>query len=229
MRLSLTLALCAGIFLAGRSEAALVAFLKLEGPNGTIQGEATHALHKDEIAILAWSWGTERTLAPANSPEGGSLKDQGVLSLVKRVDRISAELLLALLQAHQLHEGTLVVRRVGGDDSIPVLTIKLERIQVVSYSAAAATGEDTVSGALSLPAGVSWLGFSQVSANADAFGLLRSVGEAVSISALDSSTGRIVTAAVDEHGLPVGINFPLRRGAGYVLSLRAAAASVPNL
>jgi sugar lactone lactonase YvrE len=118
-------------------------------------------------------------------------------------------------------EATLVS---GGTSSGPVFPIVAKRAYVLS----SATAVDRVVTGSSVPLeselaeGFSLIGFAAVPSGVSAFDLLRdeAVGGAiVSISRLDSGTGRY-QSAVRDGDRAAGADFPLRRGEGYALSTR---------
>jgi type VI secretion system secreted protein Hcp len=67
-------------------------FLKIDG----VDGESTDASHKDEIDVLAWSWGLERPEDPGGSSGGGggraTFED---FHFVAKISKASPKLFLA--------------------------------------------------------------------------------------------------------------------------------------
>lgn len=114
-------------------------FLKLEG----ITGEAQDKTHKDEIDVLAWSWG----LAQSGSTHQGSGSGSGKasfqdLSVTKWTDKATASLVNFVATGKHIEKGKLVVRKAGGDDPLEYLTIELKNIIVSNVSLGGAGGED---------------------------------------------------------------------------------------
>lgn len=114
-------------------------FLKLD----PIKGESQDDKHKDEIQVLAWSWGLSQSGTMHDGTGGGSGKvNVQDLSLTKYVDMASADLLKALTTGQHVDKGTLVVRKAGGSASLEYITVEMEKVIVTSISAGGSGGED---------------------------------------------------------------------------------------
>jgi len=113
-------------------------FLKLEG----IDGEAQDAAHKDEIDVLAWSWGASQsgTTHMGKGGGGGKANIQD-LSFTHYVDSATNNLLQRVFDGKHIKEGTLVVRKAGGSP-LEYLTIKMTDIMVASVDTGGSGGED---------------------------------------------------------------------------------------
>lgn len=143
MRRRLTLLLPASVVVAlglgaTSADAATDMFLKLDG----IKGETKDSKHKDEIDVLAWSWGMSRGPAAdkKNADPSDGLNIQNI-SLTKFVDSASPPLMESLLTGSSTATGKLTVRKAG---EVPLEYIKLcmEGIQVTSVSTGGSGGED---------------------------------------------------------------------------------------
>jgi type VI secretion system secreted protein Hcp len=113
-------------------------FLKLEG----IKGEAQDKHHKDEIDVLAWSWGCSQSGTTHMGAGGGggkvSIQD---LSLTKYVDSASHALLKKVFTGTHITTATLVVRKAGGTP-LEYIVILMEDVMVTSVSTGGSGGED---------------------------------------------------------------------------------------
>ena len=110
---------------------------------GDLKGEAQDKVHKDEIDVLAWSWGVSQsgTMHTGGGGGGGKCMVQD-LSFTKWVDKSSAALLQACSQGSQMGNALLTVRKAGGKN--PLEYIKIEMIDVIctSISTGGSGGED---------------------------------------------------------------------------------------
>jgi type VI secretion system secreted protein Hcp len=113
-------------------------FLKLDG----IKGESADKSHKDEIAILAWSWGVSNSGSAHTGGGAGSGKvNIQDLSLTKYIDVASPDLVLFSCNGKHIPKAQLTVRK-AGENPLEYLIIKLEDILVASYSTGGSGGED---------------------------------------------------------------------------------------
>ena len=98
-------------------------FLKIEG----IKGESADKAHKDEIDVLAWSWGISQSGSAQLGPGAGagkvSVQD---LSFTKYIDASSPDLLLSCCNGKHLDEALLTVRK-AGENPVEYLKIKMNR------------------------------------------------------------------------------------------------------
>ncbi len=121
-------------------------FLKL----ADIDGESKDDAHAGEIDILSWSWGMTNAGSMDSGGGGGtgkcSVED---ISITKYVDASTAKLGLCCAQGSHIKEGTLVVRKAGGDP-MEYLVIKMSKILVTSVSTGGSGGGDKITENLSL-------------------------------------------------------------------------------
>lgn len=125
-------------------------FLKLNG----IKGESQDHKHKDEIAIDSFSWGASNGSTIGRGSGGGAGK--GVfqsLSVSKRVDKSSTDLLLHCISGKHIPDGVLTVREAGGESPVEYLVVKLNDIMVTSATQGASAMGDIVNESLSLEFG----------------------------------------------------------------------------
>lgn len=129
-------AIATGLFTCGTTMAAVDMFLKM----GDIKGESKDATHKDEIDVLAWSWGqsnghaqTGRGVLPVSCMQD--------LSLTKYIDAASPQLILNGMTGEIVPTAVLTVRK-AGDKPLEYLVITMTNVMVSSYSTGGSGGED---------------------------------------------------------------------------------------
>lgn len=114
-------------------------FLKLDD----VKGESLDSKHKEEIDVLAWSWGMSQSGTMHTAQGGGSGKASVQdLSLTKYVDKASPNLVMAACSGKHYKEATLVVRKAGGDSPLEYLKLTLKKVLVSSLSTGGSGGED---------------------------------------------------------------------------------------
>jgi type VI secretion system secreted protein Hcp len=106
-------------------------FLSVTGARaGPITGESQDSKHKNEIEVLAWSWGMQGK--PSLGGGGASGKSTiRELRVTKRVDKASTALMSALRTNEPIKVATLTIRKVG-KTPLEYLTIKIEDGRVMS-------------------------------------------------------------------------------------------------
>jgi len=116
-------------------------FLKIEGSRqGVIKGESQDQKHKDEIDIVAWSWGMQGQTIRGQS--AAAKTSVSVLKLTKRVDRATTALMSCLRNNELIKKTTLTVRKAGGPDAIEYFKITLEKARITELKASSGAGED---------------------------------------------------------------------------------------
>ena len=113
-------------------------FLKIDG----VAGEAQDKTHKEEIDVLAWSWGASNSgTTHMGSGSGGGKANVQDLSVTKYVDSSSARLLQACVTGEHFASANLVCRKAG---KTPLEYIKLDLTDVIvtSVSTGGSGGED---------------------------------------------------------------------------------------
>ncbi len=124
-------------------------FLKIEG-NGDPKGEAQDKSHKDEIDILAWSWGMSQSGTTHMGGGGGSGKvSVQDLSVTKYVDASTPSLLLACADGGHFDKALLTVRK-AGKTPLEYIKIEMKDIIVTSVSTGGSGGEDRLTENVSL-------------------------------------------------------------------------------
>jgi type VI secretion system secreted protein Hcp len=113
-------------------------FIKIDA----IKGESRDDKHKDEISVLAWSFGASQSGSTHISAGGGSGKvNFQDISFTKYVDKSSPTLLSTCASGKHLKEALLTVRKAGGTP-VEYLKIKLNDIIVSAYTTGGSGGED---------------------------------------------------------------------------------------
>ena len=114
-------------------------FMKL----GDIKGESQDKAHKEEIELLAWSWGLSQSGTMHMGTGGGagkvSVQD---LSFTKYSDKASPPIMAACTKGTHIDKALLTVRKAGGDNPLEYYKITLEGVLVSSYSTGGSGGEE---------------------------------------------------------------------------------------
>jgi type VI secretion system secreted protein Hcp len=104
-------------------------FLKLDG----IPGESTDAKHKDEIDVLAFSWGVSQAKATGSGGGGGAGKALFEdLLVVARTSKASPKLWLACASGQHVKSAVLTCRK-PGKAPFEFLKITLTDVTITSY------------------------------------------------------------------------------------------------
>jgi len=113
-------------------------FLKLT----PIKGEAKDFKHKDEIDVLAYSWGASNSGSTSMGGGGGSGKVNAQdLSFTKYLDLATSPLWLACHNGKHFDEAILVIRK-AGEKQLEYFTIQMKEVLVSSISTGGSGGED---------------------------------------------------------------------------------------
>jgi type VI secretion system secreted protein Hcp len=109
---------------------------------GAIKGEARDDKHKEEIDVLAWSWGMSNSGTTHMGGGGGSGKvNVQDLSFTKYIDKASPDLMLSCCNGKHFDKAVLVVRK-AGEKPVEYLTITMEEVMITSVSTGGSGGED---------------------------------------------------------------------------------------
>lgn len=121
-------------------------FLKLDG----IKGEAQDAKHKEEIDVLAWSWGVAQSgTTHMGSGSGSGKVSVQDLSVTKYVDKASATLLQHSATGKHISKGELIVRK-AGEKPHEYIKIEMKDIIVTHLSTNGTSSEDRLTENLAL-------------------------------------------------------------------------------
>lgn len=113
-------------------------FIKIDA----IKGEARDDKHKDEIDVLAWSWGVSNSgSAHVGGGAGAGKAHVQDLSLTKYIDKSSTDILLSSCNGKHHKTATLVVRK-AGEKPLEYLKITMSDVLVTSVSTGGSGGED---------------------------------------------------------------------------------------
>ena len=109
---------------------------------GDIKGESIDSSHKDEIDVLAWSWGMTQSGTTHLGTGGGAGKvNVQDLSFTKYIDKASPVLMLSCANGKHYGEALLTVRK-AGETPLAYLIIKLTDVLISSISTGGSGGED---------------------------------------------------------------------------------------
>jgi len=109
---------------------------------GDVKGESKDDKHKDEIDVLAWSWGMSQSGTTHLGTGGGagkvSVQD---LSFTKYIDKSSVNLMTSCCNGKHYSEAKLTVRK-AGENPLEYLTITMKDVLVTAVSTGGSGGED---------------------------------------------------------------------------------------
>jgi type VI secretion system secreted protein Hcp len=107
-----------------------------------IKGESRDGAHKEEIDVLAWSWGMSQSgTAHLGGGAGSGKVSVQDLSVTKYVDSASADMMLACCNGKHLTEALLTVRK-AGENPVEYIKVKMEEVIIGSISTGGSGGED---------------------------------------------------------------------------------------
>ena len=109
---------------------------------GDLKGESRDDKHKDEIDVLAWSWGVSNSgSAHYGTGAGAGKASVQDISFTKFIDLSSAKLALACCNGKHFPEAVLTVRK-AGENPLEYLTITMTEVMITAYSTGGSGGED---------------------------------------------------------------------------------------
>ena len=121
-------------------------FLKLDG----VKGESGDSKMKEEIDVLAWSWGASQSGTMHVGGGGGAGKvNMQDLSLTKYVDKASPVLFQKVCSGKHFPKAELIVRK-AGDKPVDYVIITMEEVIISSLSTGGSGGEDRITENVSL-------------------------------------------------------------------------------
>ena len=102
-------------------------FMKIQG----IEGESKDSSHKNEIDVLAWSWGmTQSGTGHVGGGSGSGKVNVHDLSFTKYIDKSSPDLMLACCNGKHYGEAKLTVRKAGENPlEYMIVTIECGRLK----------------------------------------------------------------------------------------------------
>lgn len=111
---------------------------------GDIKGESMDSKHKDEIDVLAWSWGLSQSGSMHLGGGGGSGKvSVQDISMTKYVDKSSPNLMKLCCNGKHIPEAVLTVRK-AGENPLEYLIITMKDLLISSFSTGGSGGEDRI-------------------------------------------------------------------------------------
>jgi type VI secretion system secreted protein Hcp len=121
-------------------------FLKIEG----IKGESADDKHKDDIDVLAWSWGASQsgTMHTGGGGGAGKANFQDV-SVTKWVDKSSHALLKAVAVGQHVKSALLTVRK-AGEKPLEYIKLTLKDCLISSVSTGGSGGEDRLTESITI-------------------------------------------------------------------------------
>ncbi len=113
-------------------------FIKID----SLQGESKDSTHKNEIDVLAWSWGASNSgSAHVGGGAGAGKVNVQDLSFTKYIDKSTPDLLLTTCNGKHWDQAVLVVRK-AGETPLEYLKITMSEVLVTSISQGGSGGED---------------------------------------------------------------------------------------
>jgi type VI secretion system secreted protein Hcp len=133
-------------------------FIKIDD----VKGESQDDKHKDEIDVLAWSWGMSQSGTFHAGGGGGSGKVSiNDLSFTKYIDKSSPNLMNYCSSGKQYKEAKLTIRKAGGKTPLEYLIITMKDVIVTSVSTGGSGGEDRLTENVTLNFGALKLDYQQ--------------------------------------------------------------------
>ena len=107
---------------------------------GNIHGESTDVKHKNEIDVLAWSWGVTQSGSMSYGGGVGSGKATfNDLNFTHHVDKATPLLLKACATGTHVPDATITVRK-AGEGQLEYLIIKMTDVLITSVAMSMAEG-----------------------------------------------------------------------------------------
>jgi type VI secretion system secreted protein Hcp len=113
-------------------------FMKLD----PLKGESKDKVHKEEIDVLAWSWGASNSgTAHYGTGAGAGKASIQDLSFTKWVDNSTPDLMKSCIKGTHIDKAILTVRK-AGDNPLEYIVITMTDVMVTSLSTGGSGGED---------------------------------------------------------------------------------------
>ena len=97
-----------------------------------IKGESVDANHKDQIAVMSFSWGASQTTSVAGTGGSGAGKaNLAEFNIMKTYDKASVPLFKSLLKGVHIDTGVLTASKAGGDGK-PFIQLSFTELFVTS-------------------------------------------------------------------------------------------------
>ena len=106
----------------------------------TIQGESIDDKHKNEIDVLAWSWGVMQSGSMAYGGAGGTRKASfNDFTFTHHIDKATPLLMKACAEGTHIPDATITVRKAGKGQQ-EYLVIKMTDVLIMSVAMSVAEG-----------------------------------------------------------------------------------------
>ncbi|NDW02813.1 Hcp family type VI secretion system effector [Jiella pacifica] len=106
-------------------------FLKIDG----IPGETLDHRHRDEIRILAWSWGLAQSGTTHMGPGAGSGKVAVQdITFTKNCDKATTNIVKFCSNGRHIPSALLTIRKAGGDAPVEYFKLQMNDLIVSSYA-----------------------------------------------------------------------------------------------
>ena len=110
---------------------------------GTIQGKSTDIKHKNEIDVLAWSWGVMQSGSMAYGGAGGTRRASfNDFTFTHHIDKATPLLMKACAVGTHIPDATITVRKAGKGQQ-EYLIIKMTDVLITSVAMSVAEGAAT--------------------------------------------------------------------------------------
>ncbi|WP_179401433.1 Hcp family type VI secretion system effector [Burkholderia guangdongensis] len=117
-------------------------FIKMTDSKGELKGESRDDKHKDQIDVLAWSWGMSNSgSAHMGGGAGAGKANVQDLSFTKYVDKATPGLLRSCVTGDHFTKVELFVRKAGGKP-LEYIKVEMDEVIVTSISSGGSGGED---------------------------------------------------------------------------------------
>jgi type VI secretion system secreted protein Hcp len=126
------------------------AFLKVDGPQGMIQGESTDAAHPGWIELMSFQFGASASTGAGTATGAGAGRaNLNEITITKRVDKASTALRLAFASGQHIKEVILHCRKAGSDGTVVYYQVTLQNV-LISSDRGGGTGAGVPTESLSL-------------------------------------------------------------------------------
>lgn len=109
---------------------------------GDVKGESRDKVHKEEIDVLAWSWGMSNSgSAHHGGGQGAGKVNVQDISITKYIDKSTPDLMLACCNGKHYPEAKLTVRK-AGEKPLEYVVITMTDLIITAVSTGGSGGED---------------------------------------------------------------------------------------
>ena len=108
-----------------------------------IKGDSQDDKHKDEIEVLAWSWGASQsgTMHIGTGGGAGRVAVQN-MTITKYQDKATPNLWKLCCNGKHADEAKLTLRKAGGDSPVEYLVITLKEVLIADVATSGTKGDD---------------------------------------------------------------------------------------